>query len=148
MKIVKSLESGLGGALALTVVHELLRKNVASAPRMDLLGMTTLSKILKKNDSSVPDRAKLIALTMAGDIIANALYYSLSGAGKKKGSFLRGSMLGLAAGIGAVVLPKYIGLPVAPASRTNKTKVMTVGLYLLGGLVSAGLLGLLQKDKK
>jgi hypothetical protein len=146
MKLLNSLGSGMAGAVALTLVHEGLRRSTPVAPRMDLLGMTALAKLLNKGRLPVPGNTKLFWLTMAGDVLSNTLYYSLSGVGAKKGRTLRGAVLGLAAGIGAVVLPKYIGLPNSPSDRTTTTKLLTTGLYFLGGVVT--LLVLKKLDKR
>ncbi len=140
MKVQTSLQSGLAGAVALTLLHELLRHTIATAPRMDRLGMNAIAKALKKGGMNVPQTNHLFWITMAGDIAGNALYYSLAGVGKKRGTLVRGAVLGLSAGIGAVVLPKHLGLDDAPSNRTRATKAMTVALYLFGGMVAAGTL--------
>ncbi len=146
MTTTSSLSSGVAGACALTLVHEVLQRSNPEAPRMDLLGMNALAKLLHKVDLPVPKRDKLYALTMAGDLVSNALYYSLAGIGAKNGVLLRGTILGLAAGIGAVVLPKHLGLNNAPSNRTSGTKIMTVGIYLFGGLIAAGLMRLRDRS--
>jgi len=46
-------------------------------------------------------------------------------------------LLGLAAGVGAVFLPKHIGLGEEMTARTRETELMTVGWYLAGGLAAA-----------
>jgi len=148
MKAQTSLKSGLAGGVALTVVHELLRHTIPTAPRMDLLGMQALSKLAKKGGKTPPNHNALFWITMAGDVAGNALYYSLAGVGKRRGTLLRGAVLGLSAGIGAVVLPKHLGLATAPSNRTVETKIMTVALYFFGGLVAAGTLLALQKKER
>jgi H+/Cl- antiporter ClcA len=85
---------------------------------------------------------------MAGDLISNTLYYSLAGLGNKKNLLLRGSLLGALAGIGAVLLPRPLGLNETYSNRTTKTKFMTVGLYLFGGIVAAEVIHLLKRDQK
>ena len=49
-----------------------------------------------------------------------------------------GALLGLTAGVGALVLPGPLGLGEAPAKRTGGTAAMTLAWYTLGGL-AAGL---------
>lgn len=139
MKTSTALISGLAGAATLTIVHEIVKRMDPKAPRMDLLGMNAISKLMMKGHKTPPDRKTLFFITMAGDLIANALYYSLTGVGHK-GKWLKGSLLGTAAGIGGVLLPKPMGLNPAYSSRTNATKVMTVALYLIGGLVTSAVL--------
>jgi hypothetical protein len=147
MKIVKALESGFVGACTLTLIHEVIRRKVPEAPRMDLLGMNALSKILRKFSARIPDKNHLFGWTLAGDIIGNTLYYSLAGAGSKKTSIAKGTMLGLTAGLGAVMLPKKMGLNDAPSNRTTQTKVMTVAWYVIGGIVSAAVYKMLENKK-
>lgn len=147
MKIVKALESGFVGACTLTLIHEVIRRKVPEAPRMDLLGMNALSKVLRKFSAKIPDKDQLFGWTLVGDIVGNTLYYSLAGAGSKKTSIAKGTMLGLTAGLGAVMLPKKIGLNDAPSNRTLQTKVMTVAWYVIGGIVSAAVYKMLENKK-
>lgn len=148
MKPSTALGSGLAGAAAVTLIHETVKKISPKAPRMDLLGMNALSKTLKNMDKNPPSNDKLYLWTIAGDLVSNSLYYSLAGVGKKKGALVRGSLLGLAAGLGAVLLPKPLGLNEAYSNRTTTTKIMTVALYLIGGLVTAAVLKAFHKKEE
>jgi hypothetical protein len=135
--LLSALGSGLAGALALTLLHETARRlRPEDAPRMDILGMRGLRKLLGQAEAPQPDHDTLFTLTMAGDIVSNGLYYSLVGSGKH--AWRRGALLGLAAGVGGVVLPGPLGLGTAPSARTPQTKLMTVAWYLVGGLVAGG----------
>jgi len=84
---------------------------------------------------------------LAGDIISNSLFYSFAGIGQKENALTRGAALGLAAGLGAVLLPKPMGLNDRPSNKSLETKIMTVGLYVVGGLVAAGVMKLLARKK-
>jgi hypothetical protein len=132
-----ALTGGIAGASVLTTIHEIVRKTLPLAPRMDLLGMMALSKILSSFGKMPPSRRKLFFITMAGDIASNAFFYALSGVGKKKYTLGKGLFLGLSAGIGAVLLPKPLGLDPAYSRRTTQTALMTIAWYTIGGLVSA-----------
>lgn len=135
--VFQAVGSGLAGALVLTLIHETARRiRPADAPRMDVLGQRGLRRLLAATDAPQPDNDTAYGLTMAGDVLSNGLYYSLVGAGR--GVWWRGAALGLAAGIGGVVLPGPLGLGEAPSNRTPQTKAMTVAWYLLGGLAAAG----------
>jgi hypothetical protein len=57
-------------------------------------------------------------------------------------------VLGLTAGLGAVLLPKPMGLNPKHSNRTVETQIMTVSLYVIGGIVAAGVMKLLDKKKK
>jgi hypothetical protein len=59
--------------------------------------------------------------------------------GGEKGVWLRGALLGLVAGVSAVVLPKPLGLPQEPSNKTTGTQLMTIGLYLTVALVAAAI---------
>jgi hypothetical protein len=146
MKLFSSIGGGFAGATVLTLLHETIRRIDADAPRMDLLGMQAISKSLKAAKIEVPDEDNLFKITMAGDVISNSLYYSLTGIGDKNNAILRGSLLGLAAGLGAVYLPKPLGLNERPSNRTVETKLLTVGLYLAGGLVAGAASHLLENS--
>ena len=135
MKPVPSLVAGLAGAVALTALHETVRHlRPHDAPRMDVLGMRALRKILGKAEAPQPDNDTLFNITMAGDVLGNGLYYSLVGSGRH--ALRRGLLLGVAAGVGGVLLPGPMGLGEAPSNRTRQTQVMTVAWYTAGGLVA------------
>jgi hypothetical protein len=149
MKIWKALGAGLAGATVLTLVHETARRINPDAPRMDLLGMRAIAKLMQNAGETPPERHALHNLAMAGDMISNTLYYSLIGAGKKKSVWTRGTLLGLGAGIGGVVLPGPLGLGEQPSGRTDQTKAMTIAWYLIGGLTAAAVSSVLaSKGKK
>lgn len=140
MKALRNLVGGLAGAAALNIVHETVRHLVNTAPRVDLLGEEALSKGLRKTGVTPPSGTKLYLATLAADVVSNAVYYSIVGYGKKKHLLARGAAYGLAAGVGALTLPKPMGLSNAPVTRTNTTKALTVAWYLLGGLVTAAVI--------
>lgn len=145
--VLRALGNGFVGAVVLTAVHETARYLIPdTAPRMDLLGMRGLRKLLGKTNASQPDHDTLFNLTMAGDLLSNGLYYSLVGTGKN--AWQRGIVLGVAAGVGGVVLPGPMGLGKAPSNRTPQTKLMTVAWYLIGGLAAASAARATRKRRK
>jgi hypothetical protein len=148
MKAIKALEGGLAGAAALTLVHEAVRKVVPGAPRMDLLGMTALAKALKSLRLKVPNENKLYGWTLFGDLVSNALYYSLAGVGARKYILLRSLILGLTAGAGAIAVPKYTSLNENYSNRTKKTASLTLAWYLVGGLVAGAAMLAFSSSKK
>lgn len=135
--LFKALASGLAGACALTLLHESVRRFVPSAPRADILGMRAIAKGIKAVGEQPPADDTLHTMALGGDLVSNAVYYSLIGLGSQKNALLTGSALGLAAGAGAVLLPGPMGLGEAPTTRTSATVAMTVGWYLVGGLATA-----------
>lgn len=148
MITTRALAGGLAGALILTGVHQLVRQFDKEAPRMDLMGEEAIRKSLKPAGIEPPKGDQLYYTTMAGDIVANTLYYSLVGLGRNKSTWARGIWLGLAAGIGGVLLPKPLGLNPVYSNKTNRTRLLTVGYYLLGGLASAAVNSCYRKKNK
>ncbi|WP_255478610.1 hypothetical protein [Rufibacter sp. XAAS-G3-1] len=144
-KWLRSGLSGLAGAVAVTLVHESVRRFYPNAPRMDILGMRAIAKGLRYAGQTPPDHGRLHTWSLVGDIVSNSLYYSLTGTGKK--AWWRGTILGAAAGVGGVILPGPMGLGVAPSARTKQTQALTIGYYLLAGVVAGGVAKWLRKVK-
>lgn len=147
MSGMTALGSGLAGALALTAVHETARQQISTAPRMDMLGMQAIENGFRTVHAQPPQGTALYELAMVGDFVSNALYYSMVAAGKPEGALVRGAMLGLTAGLGAVVLPKPLGLQ-PQLNRTNATHAMTIGWYLLGGLAAGAAYQMLSRGQR
>lgn len=146
MSFLKALGSGLAGAVALTAIHETARRVSPDAPRMDVLGMRAIAKSLRAAGGEPPDDDALFNITLAGDIASNSLYYALVGLGDPKGAVARGALLGLAAGLGAVLLPGPLGLGTDASARTRETQLMTVAYYTAGGLVAGAAMQSLADD--
>jgi len=144
--LTQALGSGLAGALALNVLHETVRQFVPNAPRADVLGMRSIQKGYRKAGEQPPTGNALYSQAMLGDVISNALYYSLAGLSDKQ-PVVAGGVLGLLAGVGAVTLPGPMGLGEAPTNRTSATVAMTVGWYLFGGLVTGVVLDRWNKSR-
>lgn len=134
MRIGPALISGIAGASALTLLHQTIRQLSPDAPRMDVLGMRAIAQGFQKAGEEPPPGKRLYRSAMVGDMVANSLYYSFSGTGP--GALARGTMLGLAAGIGAVALPGPLGLGTQPSARNPRTAAMAVAIYLVGGVVA------------
>jgi len=135
MKKAASITSGLAGSVALTIFHQVMKTNVSHAPRLDKLGMEAMETTLNKAGLPSTTSKDLYYKTLAGDIAANAGYYSLVGLSPKN-SITTGALLGAVAGIGAVGLPSKMGLINKYTNATQKTKLLTVALYLSAGLLA------------
>lgn len=137
MRGVEAIGAGLAGAVALTVLHETVRHARDDAPRMDVLGERAIAAAARGVGAQPPAGDSLHRSALAGDIVANTLFYSLVGLGHPAGAWWRGTLLGITAGVGAVMLPGPLGLGRAPSNRTTQTGVMTVAWYVAGGLAAA-----------
>lgn len=128
--------SGAIGALALTAVHEMGRRRLPYAPRMDVLGMRALRR-LPAFEHERPRSARLQRWALAGDLIANSLYYAAVPAASAASTWARAAALGVAAGVGALALPERMGLGEAPNSQRVANQAMTVAWYVAGALATA-----------
>ncbi len=88
-------------------------------------------------DIEPPPHDAMQGMALAGDLVANSLYYAMVGLGPPERAMLRGAILGAAAGLGAIVLPPMMGLGRRPRGLTPRTKAMTFTWYLAGGLAAA-----------
>lgn len=144
----KSLAGGLAGALALNLIHQLAKKVDPDAPQVDKIGAEALSETMRAAGQTPPEGRALFNATLASDIAANTIYYSLIGGGRRKHLLRRGVIMGAAAGIGALTLTKPLGLDDEPVNKSGKTQTMTVAWYLLGGVVAALTIDALGKKKR
>jgi hypothetical protein len=140
-----AITAGAAGALTTNVLHELTRRSASNAPRVDLLGMQALSKGAEIIGNTAPKGRALYRATLAGDLLSNGVYFS-GVALAPKHPVAAGLLLGLAGGIGAVVLPRPMGLSSDPTARTATTAFVTVLLYTAGGLAAGLLYGRLPRD--
>jgi hypothetical protein len=145
MKRLTNIIGGLAGAVALNLLHETVKRLDPDAPRIDLVGEEGMNRLMKKAGEEPLEGNALFAATLAGDIVTNALYYSTIGAGNQKHLLRRGVTVGLSAGLGALALTRKMGFDDSPITRTNKTKLMTVGYYVFGGIVAATTIKALRK---
>lgn len=148
MKVSSALAGGLAGTITVASIHEALRRISSDAPRMDKLDMDLIRKSLNRLHKKVPEENELQRWAVGGELLWDTAYYSLAAAGGKKRAWLFGALLGLAAGVSAVVLPKPLGLSQEPSNKTLGTKIMTIGLYLIGGLASAAIATLIDNEKE
>ncbi len=143
MKKVIAVIGGMAGAATVTFLHQVLKTVVPSvAPRLDLLGMEAIRKLGNRVHIPVSSDEKLYKQTFIGDMVANTLYYSLAGG---NAADLKGTVLGIAAGIAAVQLPEKMHLTPAHSSRTKTTEYLTMGIYIAGGLAAAATVGSLTQ---
>jgi len=144
---VKGTLGGLAGACALTLLNQGARRLDKDAPKMDLLGMNAVARLVKGNNLLTQAADKLFPVALAGDLVSNSLYYSMAESGDRKNTLIRGTLLGLAAGVGAVLLPRALGLEGEATAQTTKTKMLTIAWYLIGGVVAAAAINGLEGRK-
>ncbi len=144
--MTKALVSGAAGALTTTLLHEAVRRAAADAPRIDLLGMQALAKLLRALGAEVPTGSRLYTLTLLGDVVSNAAYFALCAFAGPRRAVRNGVLLGIGGGLGAVALPGPLGLSDATTNRMPVTRALTIGLYAAGGFVAGCCFAAFERD--
>lgn len=125
----KKILAGLGGAIALNIIHEVIRKNFNNVPHINEVGEEVLVKVMDHTPLNITGKQNIYATTLAGDILSNGLYYATTATKHNLAS-------GLIMGIAAIALPKQLGLDDKPVAGNNKKKAMTIGYYIAGALIT------------
>lgn len=128
---------GLTGAVTVTVLNEGVRRVLPHAPRIEVIGERALAGSLEALHVTPPRGDALYRWTLLGDLVSNTLYFGLVGLGARQGVWERGGLLGLVAGVGAITLPRPLGLGRQPGAHSPMTPLLTATWYLAGGLVAA-----------
>jgi len=136
-RYLSALGPGFIGALSVNLIHEGARRVLKHPPRMDVLGKRSLKKGSRWLGIRPARGRRLYWQAMVGDMVSNSLFYSLVAMGRPRHPWARGAILGALAGLGALVLPPYLGLGRRPSRARTSTSVLTVAWYLLGGLSAA-----------
>ena len=141
----RRIAAGLSGSLALTAVHEGVRRFRPDAPRMDVLASRAIVKLIGGPASKRPSDRALYVTTLVGDLVSNGLYFAALLAGPRRGVFRRSLLGGLLAGGGALVLAPRLGLGHPPHAEQTSNRVMTVAWYTLGALTAASVFATLDR---
>jgi hypothetical protein len=99
--------------------------------------MRAIQKLSRRLGKRPAHGRVLYRQSLVGDLIGNTLYYALVSLGRPRHIYLRGACLGALAGLGAVVLPPWLGLGERPSRARRSTALLTVAWYTLGGLGAA-----------
>lgn len=128
-KLAAGLVAGLAGAVALNIVHEVVRRNFEDVPAVNEIGEEVIDKTIKNTSINLNSDQKYYA-ALAGDLVSNTFYYASTATNNV------GILSGIAAGIGTVELPKYMGLNGKPVDATPRKKLLTIAYYTFGALVT------------
>ncbi|MFZ6009551.1 MAG: hypothetical protein ACOYXT_04325 [Bacteroidota bacterium] len=143
MKVTSAL-GGLAGACALALLNEGTKKIDKHVPELNLLEMNSLARIVKGPKMLPLASKELFPDTIASDLITTSLYYGMANGAGKRDTFIRGTLLGLGAGIGALTLSNRNGEGAAQANRNVATKALTIALYVTSGLIAAAAINFLE----
>ena len=155
MNLAHALEGGITGATTLSLIQEALHKIDTKAPR-PLLHKSGVIKKLKKHSGKKGGDATKLYIKLAGELLAAASYFGLTGLGKKKNAVLRGGLLGATAGLASAFLfeedkaaAQGQGNHMDKLSNDDeelKRKILTVVMYTAGGLLAGA--AIRNVDKK
>lgn len=133
---------GLAGAAALSLIDQGMHNIDKHAPALDLLSRNAVAKIAKPR---LPVLKSGFPLALGGDLVSNSLYFAMAKGNTAQQTLLRGALLGLGAGVGAVVIPqRLVTGSSSPVNPPMKKKILTVAWYVIGGLVAAATINLLE----
>ncbi len=130
--ILRTLASGFVGSAALTALHQVGKRVLPDAPRLDQLGERAVSQGLHLLGMHAPRGKKLFRSALLLDLLSNGLTYAVLSKGWK-----RGTLFGGALGLAAVFLPAKLGLGGRQRRLTSRGKWLTVGYYAFGGYVAS-----------
>lgn len=133
--VEKSFGSGLVGTVTVAGLHQVSRHLLRDAPRMDVWGERVIVETFRRIGRPPPQNTRMLSW-MLGNIGSDTLLYAAVGLGNPKRPVLRGGLIGAAMGVGALVLPKLLGITDRDVARTTRTRVLTVGMYLIAGLAA------------
>lgn len=120
----------------LTAAHQILKNFSRRSPRIDALGRQSVTGVLHALRLPQPTGKRLQSTALAGDLVANTLFYSTASLAGARNAPIVGSLLGIAAGLGALVTPGVLGLDPKATNRYPETRALTIGLYTLGGFAA------------
>jgi hypothetical protein len=104
---------------------------------MDVLGMRALRRFVPALQHEQPRSSRLRRIALAYDLAANTLYYSAIPARTPAKTWSRAAVLGVAAGVGALLVPERMGLGDPPNSEIRANQAMTIAWYVAGALAAA-----------
>ena len=137
----KRVVAGFGGAIALSALHKYVKRHFDEVAEFSEIGEQVIDKSLDAVNLQVKDHDKLYNATVAGDILTNGIYYALT-------PFKMSTLVGALGGWGAMALPKQLGLDNQPIAGTDKKKMITVGYYVFGAVIAAGIYKVLTLNER
>ena len=104
---------------------------------MDLVGMRAIRGMAPQFREPRVSSRTLHNVTLAGDLVCNSIYYAAIPAATAGATWARAAALGVAAGMGALLLPEPMGLGPPPHSDRRSNRIMTLAWYAAGAAATA-----------
>lgn len=142
---LSSAVGGLAGAAALSLIDQGMHNIDKQAPALDLLSRNAVARIAKPR---LPVLKSGFPLALGGALVSNSLYFAMAKGNTTSQTLLRGALLGLGAGVGAVVIPQRLATSNSAPVNPPMKKILTVAWYVIGGLVAAATINLLESRER
>ena len=139
-----SFLDNLSSQKILSLVQKIVRLFDPSTPLFEEVGKKRMGLLAAKADLDVPDHEMHDMLHNASETITNKIV-GFMGNPDSENLVLRGAALGLTAGIGVVLLHDHQEHHLLSAKEKTNKKLMTVGLYVVGGILASIITQKLQK---
>jgi hypothetical protein len=104
---------------------------------MDLVGMRAVRRMAPRFREPRVSSRTLHRVTLAGDLVCNSIYYAAIPGRTAAATWTRAAALGVAAGLGALLLPEPMGLGPPPHSDRRSNQMMTLAWYAAGAAATA-----------
>ena len=147
MNAAKILKNGLTGAATLTLLRETLDEAGSENSKVYPLHKKGVFRQLKKVSQKKGMGAVKGYVNLAARLLGMVGYMGVTAVGKKKNTMLRGGMLGGLAGAAAILMSNDDD-PTVSSKELWRKRVITLALYILGGLVAGGAIKLVNNGKK
>ena len=147
MKAAQILESGLAGAATLTLLSETRNKINSNSPNTNLFHRKGIVRHLKKGMRKKGFKAVKMYVSVAAELLSIAGALGISGLGKKKNAVLQGGLAGALTGT-AVAFLQNVPENESDNNELWRKRLVTIALYILGGLVAGKVVQAMNKKKK
>lgn len=146
MSFLRNIIPALAGSVALNIIHELARKQLKNVPQINEIAEEGIEKVWMTMGNKPPEGKDLYGAALAGDIVANTAFFRTISGDTPQETWIKGILLGAAAGIGALTLSEPLGLNDKHVNRNRKVQALTILYYLIGGLVTAGVYNAIKRN--
>lgn len=127
----------------LTILQKIVRLFDQDAPHFSELGHNTILKLADKADLNVPNNDVTELLEKVSEKASAAIAGLFGETGEN--SILQGAALGLSVGVGTVLLQPKADYFALENNEVAKKKLLTVGMYVAGGILAAVIVKQLEK---
>ncbi len=143
MSSTLSVLDDLANQSPLTILHKIVRLFNPNAPQFNELGRNTIMKLADKTDLNVPDNDVITLLERVSEKATSAISGLFGDTGES--AILQGAALGLSVGVGTVLLQPKEEYFTHENHSDAKSKLLTVGMYVAGGILASIILKQLEK---